>query len=40
MSQDNWHLYGDAFKDYTGKLDQRRGEDFAKVIPEFGRLLD
>ena len=39
MSQDNWHLYGDAFKDYTGKLDQRRGEDFAKVIPEFGRLL-
>jgi hypothetical protein len=29
-----------AFRDYTNKLDKKRGEDFRKVVPEFARLLD
>lgn len=38
-SEDNSHLLP-KFVDFTKKLDERRGEDFREVVPEFARLLD
>ena len=40
FSEDLWNEQKVAFRDYTNKLDSRRGEDFRKVVPEFARLLD
>jgi radical SAM protein with 4Fe4S-binding SPASM domain len=40
FSEDLWNEQKVAFRDYTNKLDNRRGEDFRKVVPEFARLLD